>query len=300
MKYILYTYLLLCFCFPQSTNDTIVYHDSLSIESVENKILQLHTNVRNASNDIEMRGRNEYLKDFIYQALKRNDIFNYPFSKLNKIMSTIYSDDKQIRVFNWNLLYQNHSSEYFCYLLHKNNGVTHITELKDQHQKIRKPGYKKLNEHKWYGALYYQIVHKKIDNQKYYYFLGWNGLNGIVANKIIEPVYFQNNTPVFGKLQFYIDQSQYRRIVFEYKSDLSFALRYDTKKDAFIFDHLEPMHESMIGIYEYYINTGVYNSFALKKNKWIFKYDISMKNNGSGIADKFNKPLNIIEINIKK
>lgn len=284
----------------QSTNDTIQYHDSLSLQSIEAKIITLYENVQSAKNELEMMGRNDYLKQFIYQAIKRNDFYYYPFEKLSKLMSTIYSDDKQIRIINWNIYLPNRSTQYFCYLLHKENGKINVTELKDDHWKIRKPGYKKLNEHKWFGALYYQIISQKIKNEKVYYFLGWNGLNGITSNKIIEPVTFNNGSPTFGKLLFYIDNQQFRRIVFEYKSDLAFALRYDAKKNAFIFDHLEPMHESMIGVYEYYISTGVYNAFEYKKGKWIFKHDISMRNNNGGIANQYNKPLSIKEINIKE
>ncbi len=47
-----------------------------------------------------------------------------------------------------------------------------------------------LKADSWYGAVYYEIIEKKIGKSVYYFLLGWQGNDRLTTRKVIDVIYF--------------------------------------------------------------------------------------------------------------
>ena len=127
--------------------------------------------------------------------------------------------------------------------------------------------------------LYYKIILKKTKSKRYYTLLGWDGNDKITRKKIIDVLTLDNNgTPRFGADIFNNQKKYPKRIIFEYSANCNMSLRFSTKKDSIVFDHLAPNSPQLEGQFQYYCNDGSYDGFGFKGGKWNYGMDLNAIN----------------------
>ncbi|HBX50862.1 MAG: hypothetical protein A2275_01135 [Bacteroidetes bacterium RIFOXYA12_FULL_35_11] len=197
-------------------------------------------------------------------------------------LGKLISSDKRIKIFNWNLVFDDGSFKYFGIVQYfsKNRKKYQVFVLNDRKKDINEPEHATLSNETWYGALYYQIIEKSYWGKKYYFLLGWDGFDDLRNRKIIDVFYFSGSgNPKFGAPVFYNENKQeQRRIIFEFANRSSMALSFDIKKDLIIFDHLSPSNTSLKGLFQYYGPDGSYDALKFKKGKWHYIIDIDARN----------------------
>lgn len=234
----------------------------------------------------------EKFKTFV----ENNDVFNYSFDKLSKVMCTLTSPDNTFRLLNWNLEYGEHEEQkYYCFILNKDpkNGGYVIIELKDRSANASNPESAQYTEKNWYGCLYYKIIPLDKAGTQLYTLLGWDGNDKLSGKKIIETMSFQGLKKVkFGFPIFKIeDDVSKRRIIFQYSNQSTMSLKYSLidKKHVLIFDHLSPQAPHLHEFKEWYVPDGSFDSFVWTNGKWLYEKDVDAKS-GKKFKTKYNTP----------
>ncbi len=201
--------------------------------------------------------------------------FDYAFDSLKNIGS-IYSPDRALRIFTWNIPVGLNDQLYFGlalyfsrsdnnYIVVKLNNPTGLNQLK------------KIGE--WPGALYYEVVQTKHAGQKYYTLLGFNFDTPLSNKKVIDILSIDDyNELYFCKELIRYDNKIVDNIEFVYNEKASMSLRYDQDKKMIIFDHLSPSKPSLEGKYEFYGPDFTYDGLKFEKGIWEHYLNINITN----------------------
>lgn len=264
-----------CFSFSQSP---------LS-EPLKN-IRQLSDSILRGSTDSVKLSSNEKLMEAMYSFLKTPESFITSFDSIKSI-STITSDDKSFRFYQWAMpVYETNSYKIFGFLQIKNAKTKELTTFKlndgtdDKYTSMGKP----LSKDNWYGAIYYHIIQTKIGKKKIYTLLGWRGNNLKTSMKVIDVLSLESDIPKFGMKIFSAPHNMLPvgkandkyRIIFEYNATAVMSLRYFKKE--IIFDHISPAKPSLKGNEEFYGPDFTYDAFVWKKKQWTGKANVEMRN----------------------
>ena len=251
--------------------------------------------------DQEKINSNKKFIDLLKKTLALEGAFEYPFDSL-KFIAKLSSPDKVIRIFNWNIPKNDGSYMYYGFLLvdqtkldSKNKSTSSkfkLYELTDKSAEIKNPELAVLAPDKWFGALYYKIILTNDKGKKFYTLLGWDGNTNMTWKKIIEVLTFgKDGSPIFGeKYLFERDKKTAKRIVFEFRADLTMTLKYEDDKKRIVFDHLAPEMPGAEGLYQFYSQTFSYDCYNWKKGKWKIEEDIDARNNKNKKDNFYNKP----------
>jgi len=230
--------------------------------------------------DDEKRQTNEQISKLFRQVLSLKDAFDYPFDSL-KWVGKLSSEDQKLRLYTWNLSFQNGAFQYFGFIHYRTNETEYkIIELHDKSSEIEKAEFKQLDATNWFGALYYNIIEQETDSQTFYTLLGWDGNNNFSNKKIIEVLTFTtNNEPQFGAAVFDTHTTQaYYRIIFEYSKRAQMYLRFDPVVKMLVFDHLSPVKPQYRGQFQFYGPDFSFDAFLFENEKWVFRSNINVKN----------------------
>ncbi len=288
-----------------------------SLPEYEDSLKKLASIVLHSQHDFEKYEANEKMLLLFEEALLLPKAFDYSFDSL-KTVSRLNAPDNTFRIFTWILPKEDGTYEYFGFVhvkLEKKKKYL-VYKLLDNSGNIESPENQTLNADNWYGALYYDIVHYKHNNKNTYTLLGWDGNNRTSTKKIIEVLTFigSKRKPVFGYSMFRNYKKLTKRVIFEYSSKTSMALRYEKqyldnvvktnkkrkesnrkvvrselRKDLtymIIFDRLSPLDPrtrqeipSLEGQYQYYVpETNIFDAFLFQKGKWYFIKDVDARN----------------------
>ncbi len=274
------TIMLLSFTSKPEVNDQLIAEE-LELDSVFKKLRKSYQNT-------DFVNYNKEFKAKMKEVLAINVAFTFPFDSLQS-MSKITSPDEEFRLFNWNVEMENGMNNFFCLIL-KKDGT--IIELKDNYRNIISPELKTLSQTNWYGACYYKIIPM---GRGKYTLLGWNGKDDITTQKVIETMSLGSRNAKFGFALFnFPDQPRVKkkRIILEYSNEAYVSLKhFETKKQSqIVFSHLSPSTKQMEGYPQYYYPDLSYDRFVLKKGKWVFESDVTIKNDKSKTDDLFNAP----------
>jgi hypothetical protein len=121
----------------------------------------------------------------------------------------------------------------------------------------------------WYGALYYNIVAKKIKKQTVYFLFGYDGFKNKIDRKLVDVLSFTDGQPYFGAPFFKIDNALQSRFIIEYSEEASISLRYLPKDNIITYDHLINTEKEGIKTPEIAIPDGTYDYFIWKDNLWM-------------------------------
>ena len=270
-----------------SAFNLIAQEDSVLIKR-ENKLAFLLNDLRSSSVNSEKELKNKIFKEYLLETIKIKNAIDYPFSKLKSI-GTISSDDKKIRLFNWNIEQDDHTQKYYCYILRfderKKEFMT--SELIDNSFMLPARPDGVLDWKDWYGALYYKIITISKGNKQIYTLLGLDANTTMSNIKLIDVLTFTGNNPKLGSPIFKTKTETLKRVFFEHSEKAYMSLKYEARYNRIIYDHLSPETQSMTGFYSYYVPDFTYDAFILTKDKWILEEDVA------GVNDKGNEKIEV-------
>ncbi|CAN5233378.1 hypothetical protein BH09BAC5_BH09BAC5_13270 [soil metagenome] len=244
---------------------------------------------------------NTKFTELLRKTLSIDGAFDYPFDSL-KFIANLKSSDNAIRIFNWDIPKNDGTYIYYGFLFvdDSKTGAKYkgekrkfsIYDLTDKSEEIRNPELTVLSPEKWFGALYYKIILTNDKDKKYYTILGWDGNTNATWKKIIDVITFsKEGKPIFGEKNLFVKgKRSSKRVVFEFRADLIMTLRFEEDKKRIVFDHLAPEVSGAEGMYQFYSQTFVYDSFEWKKGKWVLKEDIDARNEKSKKDDQYQNP----------
>jgi hypothetical protein len=238
---------------------------------LSNKLAEL----RSVKVDSSINKLNAEFKELLGNALEEDKAFDYPFSSL-KTVGKIYSQDKLVRIFSWNVQYEDQSNNYYSFIMKKDErrDRVHVVELKRQKQPLQALIRETIDHENWYGALYYEIVDVEKGNRTYYTLLGYDANNRRSTIKFLDILYFTGKYPKFGYPLFETENGYVNRVIFEYSAKATISLKYDPERQKIIFDHLSPETPNLKEFKEYYVPDMSYDAYVFEKNKWRLQEDI--------------------------
>lgn len=230
---------------------------------------------RNTWADEAKRSANQKALDDFRELLEDPASFSYNYDSL-KYIHILESDDGKLRIFTWNLMFNDMTHRFYGFIQHMPDEDTyHVHELKDKTDFSTDSRARYHYHTEWYGAVYYDIIEKKDGRKTLYTLLGWKGQDDLVQQKVIETLEFgRKDLPQFGDNNFRIDRDREDRIVFRYSTKAQMQLYHNTRQDMIVFDHLSPGNPKMIGHWEYYGPDFSYDAFEYKNGIWYFVSDI--------------------------
>lgn len=236
--------------------------------------------LRSVKDDSSINKLNSEFKELLENALEEKNAFDYPFNSL-KTVGKIYSQDKLVRVFSWNVQYEDLSNDYFSFIMKKDErrDRVHVVELKRQKQPLQALTRETLDHENWYGALYYDIIDVEKGNRTYYTILGYDANNQRSTIKLLDVLYFTGKFPKFGYPLFETESGYQNRVIFEHSAKATMSLKYDPERGKIIFDHLSPETPNLKEFKEYYVPDMSYDAYLFEKNKWRLQEDIIAVNN---------------------
>ena len=260
--------------FAQKGNNSLFaeYEDTLKIMAHQ---------IMNAETEAEKRIANTEFITNLTEVLQYEKSFKFPFDSLPTI-ARISSPDNTFRIFNWLLKKDNGNYEYFG-IVHYHNKKRkryEVIPLVDNSANIRNAEQEDLDAENWYGGLCYQIAYIKKAGRKYYTLLSWDGNDGYSTKKIIDVMYFSGKNKIkFGLPIFKQNKKEsQKRVILEYDSKTSISVKYHSKEEKIVFNHLVPPNKDLEGLEEYYIPEGTFNAYQYKRGKWWLQQDVDIRN----------------------
>lgn len=196
----------------------------------------------------------------------------YPFDSLKQqTVSIIWSPDKKFRILTFNQICLNgdHRNYGFLQMAGSDNLVIALADT------AKKPAKdyldQELDPQEWYGALYYAIVPFKYQRKKMYLLLGYDGATIHSNKKVLDVLWFDRGTPVFGKEVFReggFDKQASCRVVYEFHNSSLMLLHYEQKEKIVVLDKLAPAFPEAVNDFYYYIPSGDYDYYAYNKGFW--------------------------------
>jgi hypothetical protein len=190
--------------------------------------------------------RTEFCEQFVRQlvrALKTEGSYNYPFDSLGKRINIILPEDKSFRIFNWAIAYADNRLRYYG-AIQMNQEQLKLYPLIDNSDILAKSDEDNIVSPKqWNGCFYYNIITKKVQDENVYCLLGVNDGSPISTRKMIDPLRFTEQGPMFGAPIFAIHSekqasSGINRFILEYKKGVQVAMNWDAERNAILYDEL--------------------------------------------------------------
>ena len=214
---------------------------------------------------------NKKFASLLVKTLERPESFSYGFDSLTNV-SMLRAEDNHFRVFTWQILDKQDSSQYYGEQTHYYFGVVQrkyegedgqieylsipLLEMNEIPKGVENMI---LDDQNWLGALYYPArYHKGIPvrpfryfdpkqrdskgkikkiKQNYYVLMGWNGLDNLSNLKFVDVMSFdpeKKDRVIFGANVFYFDLIPKYRALFRYSEYAPFSLNYAyVKKNRF-------------------------------------------------------------------
>jgi len=207
----------------------------------------------------------------LVQALKIEDSFHYPFSRLHSV-SILYPPDSTFRVFTWQLYVDKDDYRYFGTIQMNSPGLK-LIPLIDRSFEVNDVTQEILTPDKWYGALYYNIRQFDTDEGLKYLLFGYDGYSFFNKRKLVDVLTIGNGTatfgaPVFVKQDSTLTQPQLsNRLLMEYSAEASCGMNFDETYDMVLFDHLIPMGGNY-GQGMTMVPDGSYEGYRLENARW--------------------------------
>jgi outer membrane lipoprotein-sorting protein len=246
----------------------------------ENRLKNMFDSLYSFSNDFEKVKYNTVIIDEFKSFLASENSFENQLDSITTI-GKIVSDDERVKVYTWNIPLKNGSHKFygFIHYYHKDEKTYKYYELTETNDKSLYNEKSRLSPSKWYGALYYKIIHVSYRGEDQYILLGFDPNDVFSNKKLIDVLTFDEYGYAFlGKPVFKYPNEQKSRIIFEYSSRAQMALNYNEKEELIIFDHLAPSRPSYRGKYQFYGPDFSYDALEFDKGFWYYKKDVDVRN----------------------
>jgi len=221
---------------------------------------------------------NRYVADSMFtktlvRALKTHNSFFFPFDSLASI-SRLYAPDSSFRIITWQLeLSKDITLKHGAIQMRTADGSLKLFPLFDMSKSIKDQADTITDNKNWIGAMYYNLIEKKINNKNYYVLFGYDEMDTKSDRKIVDILTFnEKNQPVFGSQNFSYGKSLVKspmtRYIMQYKKYAAPKLNYDPATDMIIVEHLvsesgEPERKWTL------IPDGDYEGFQWINDKWV-------------------------------
>ncbi|OQP59741.1 hypothetical protein A3860_36290 [Niastella vici] len=247
--------------------------DKKELQKKEDSLKGLSTNMVFSEQAADRFRSDSVFTRIFVRALKTKNAFYYPFDSLN--ISKLYAPDSTFRIFTWQL-----KKDEYVYLqkgaiqMNTPDGSLKLFPLFDYSMFTAKPLDSVRTRNNWIGAIYYRIIEKEFNGQKYYTLLGFDDFSISSNRKWLDVLHFnERGEPVFGgqMISFKDDSTKkpvQSRFEIEYKKEAKTFFNYDPEKDIIVFDHLisesnEPDRKST------YIPDGDFEGFKWQNGQWV-------------------------------
>lgn len=270
-KVVLYILLIIMpFC-ANAKNDLIF---KPIVDSINNMFTEMAALKSDEKKELKNQNIIETLKDFLHNNLS----FDHAIDTL-KYLSCVKSSDNALRIYTWNLNYSDGSYKYFGFVQQKEGGKINVYSLDDRRNRNFNISPRQNLEYyttsEWYGCIYYECVTKKWNSRTYYTLIGWDGADNLINRKIIEVLSFtKRGIPVFEKKMFKANRVISSKMIFEYADRATMLLRYNSKHDIIVIDHLSPSEDRFKDIHQYYGPDMSYDALEFKGGRWLLESDI--------------------------
>ncbi len=237
-------------------------------------INQMLCTISTTKSDVKKDELNAYLIGYLREFLENDISWSAKYDSVN-YLSVLKSDDDKLRVFTWNLNYQDGSFKYFGFLQYKDNKNDYVFFLDDKKQS--EDGFERryLTNTEWYGVLYYEIITTKWNSRTFYTLIGWDGADFLINRKVVEVLTFdRKGMPSFGSKSFKLEKTATGRLIFEYADRATMLLRYNDKQKMIVLDHLSPPEHKYKGLYQYYGPDFSYDAFVFRAGRWYLISDV--------------------------
>ena len=234
--------------------------------------------------------------------LKDEKSIQYPFDSLKKDVSLLLSPDKKFRIITWDMRKDDQTYFYFGFMQVNNTKTIkkglfkkettsqyEVFQLLDKSATVKNPENYISDPSKWFGMLYVDVI-KSYDD--FYTLIAWDGNDKLTQRKFIDILSFKaDGTPVFGKDVFKFPSKFAKRIMFEYASEVSMSLKYNSGRKQIIFSHLAPNTPDPLleGQFQYYGPDGSFDALSMKKGNWVYEPAIDIRKDKDK-TDNVKKP----------
>lgn len=280
MKYILQTLLLISFFYVRGQSHDYSRIDSLSLDSLHDLEIRLEglgrTMITSTDEDERLTSSYHFVKAFV-RALRIQNSYFYNFDTIKNI-SVLTAPDNTFRIITWNLALNNETFRNYGVIqlnpdyIKKVKDTTNLRPyypLIDKSEKIKNALDTTVTNEHWFGALYYKMEAVTFKKQTYYTLLGWDGNTAMSNKKLVEVLYFENNTPMFGAPVFDLKDTRYKkplsRLVFEYNNSANMVLRFESSPKMLVQENVAPTRPQDHGHPETYVPDGSYDFYKFNK-----------------------------------
>ena len=244
------------------------------VDSINNMFMA----ISEMSSDNKKEEKNQDLIETLKDFLHNPQSFDHAIDTL-KYLSCIKSGDNALRIYTWNLNYKDGTFKYFGFVQQKDKGRINVYSLDDRRNRNANPNSKQDLEYyttsEWYGCIYYECITKTWNSKTYYTLIGWDGANSLLNRKIIEVLSFtRRGIPVFEKKMFKVNRVISSKLIFEYADRATMLLRYNSKHNIIVIDHLSPSEDRFKDMTQYYGPDMSYDALEFKGGRWIMESDI--------------------------
>lgn len=256
-----------------------VFFDIIAQEFSYTKVNSLMDSIKNLATDSAKIKVGTALFEYCISNFKKPVTFNDSLSEVYKI-GKIYSPDKKFRFYTWNIVLTDGTYKYYG-IIQFNPGkdsICKIIELKDTSRNYKgKTVFEKFDKERWFGALYYEIVQKKVEGKRVYTLLGLHLKDLFSTERIIESLFFdEKGDPQFGLPIFDYGLKMQSRVIFEYSINVTMGLKFDEKLQMIVFDHLSPQSPLYSGNFKFYGPDFSYDGLKFEKDKWVYYPNLNL------------------------
>ena len=266
------------FCLFLFENVEALQAEKKEIAELEMEISSFFEQLRKIQNDNEKLEMNKKVIDVFNRMLSIEESFDFPFDSL-KYLGKIYSPDRLLRIFSWNIPMLDGTHRYFGYIQYRSSkdGSIKLYFLDDSmNSRLTSDGV--YTPDKWYGALYYEIVKAECKGKVFYTVLGFAFNNYLTNYKIVDVLSFKKGEIIIGSPIFKDKESLNFRKIFEYSARVSMMMRYEKDRSMIVYDHLSPSQPDYEGQYQFYGPDSSYDGLEFKDCFWNLIEDLNLTN----------------------
>jgi hypothetical protein len=222
---------------------------------------------------------NDSIVKTIDKYTKSEMAFRHEFKNL-KYLGQITSPDSLVKIVTWNLILDDGTNYYHCYLLQRDSisESYSVIKLGATHSGTPIRTDTTYSASDWYGSLYYDLRPFINNGETRYAILGIDYGNSLTTRKIIDVVSFTSDGGIMLGLPCFTNGSETSsRVVFEYASSAVMSLKFESDQKI-VSDHLSPFTPEMKGNYQFYGPDFSFDSYDYEKGYWKLNSDIDIRN----------------------
>jgi hypothetical protein len=231
----------------------------------------------------------------IRRFLQEKESFGEPLKKLKEKIYIVDAPDKRLRIYTWEIIKATNDVRYYGVIQFNDGSYQPLIDVSDQMYRGAEDSV--FTNMRWFGAIYYNIMHKKIGEVDAYFLMGYNG-NSINGDKKIVDVFGFDGQGrgIFGAPLFNtIDgtrRNKNMRFILNYQKNAKVSLNFDEEKEMIIFDHCESSVGDMAKK-NTYVPDGTYDGLKWDGRNWNMYTNVieimDLKQNNAPVGKPLNK-----------